>query len=224
MVPFKNNWEEDISRMTKKSDTYARLTMSHRHRRCDANLSNRIIWATQQTYSLPITCISLKSLESIQKCARQASLSKMGYSQHLPKAVVHGPLSCGGLNMGNLMYEQGIWGLANLQQHWDAQDSISNMIRISIRASQLESGRIEDIMMHLGIKIPYLTPTWITNIWQFILLSQHDLWLEISNAWTQAPQSQHDRALMEIFSESSISNFKLFHLNCCRIFLNCHSC
>ena len=100
----------------------------------------------------------------------------------------------------------------------------TKMIRISKRASQLESGRLKDIMMHPCIKIPYLTPTWITNIWQFILLSQHDLWLEISNAWTQAPQSQHDRALMEIFSESSISNFKLFHLNCCRIFLNCHSC
>ena len=67
MVPFKNNWEEDISRMTKKSDTYARLTMSHRHRHCDANLSHRIIWAPQQPYSLPITSISLKSLESIQK-------------------------------------------------------------------------------------------------------------------------------------------------------------
>ena len=67
MVPFKNNWEEDISRMTKKSDTYARLTMSHRHCHCDANLSHRIIWAPQQPYSLPITSISLKSLESIQK-------------------------------------------------------------------------------------------------------------------------------------------------------------
>ena len=139
--------------------------------------------------------LSLKSLESIQKHARQASLSKMGgYNQKFPKVLVYGTLSCGGLNMVNLIVEQGIWGLANLQQHWDAQDSISNMIRISIRASQLESGRIEDIMMHLGIKIPYLTTTWITNIRQF--MAQHDLRLENTNAWTQASQSQHDRALI----------------------------
>jgi hypothetical protein len=44
MVPVnKNNWEEEISRMTKKSNKYARLTMSNRHRHCDANLSHRII-------------------------------------------------------------------------------------------------------------------------------------------------------------------------------------
>jgi len=217
LVPVNNNWEEELRRMTKKSDKYARLTMSHRHRHCYANLSHRFIWAPQQTYSLPITSIPLKSLESIQKHARQASLSKMGYNQHFPKAAVYGPLSCGGLNMVILMVEQIIRGLANLHHHLYAQDSISNMIRISIRASQLESGIIEDVMMHPGIKISYLTPTWITNKRQF--MAQHDLRLEISNAWTQAPQSQHDRALMEIFSESNMSNFKFFHLNCCRIFL-----
>ena len=84
------------------------------------------------------------------------SLGKMGYNQHFPKAVVNGPflLSCGGLNMVNLLIENGISGRANLcQHHLYAQDSISKMIRLSIRASQLESGQTEDILMYPGIKM-----------------------------------------------------------------------
>lgn len=46
-------------------------------------------------------------------------------------------------------------------------DSISDLVKISIRATQLESGRSEDILLYPGIALPYVTPTWITNLHYF---------------------------------------------------------
>jgi len=63
MIPVNDDWNDEINRLASKSDNHARLTMSHRHRQCDADLSHRAIWATQHTYSLPITSISKKSFK-----------------------------------------------------------------------------------------------------------------------------------------------------------------
>ena len=141
MILVKNGWTDEINRLATKSDNHARLTMSHRHQRCDADLSHSAIWVTQHTYSLPITTsIPNKSLELIQMKSQQASLGKMGYNIHFPKAIVYGPISHGGLNMMDLsVLEQGIRGIANVIHYLYTQDSISKLIHISIRASQLES-------------------------------------------------------------------------------------
>ena len=50
-------------------------------------------------------------------------------------------------------------------------------------------------------------------------MAQHNLRLEITDKCTLKPQCQHDRSLMEVFSASNISDFKLFYINCCRIYL-----
>ena len=49
-----------------------------------------------------------------------------------------------------------------------------------------------------------LTILYAAKAWIRLTYSNHSIW--------------HDRVLMETFSESNISNFKVFHLNCCRIF------
>lgn len=67
--------------------------------------------------------------------------------------------------MVNLTIEQVIKGIQHFLHHLYAQDSIADMMRISIRLSQLESGRGEGILMHPEqSSILYLTPTWITNM------------------------------------------------------------
>ena len=50
-------------------------------------------------------------------------------------------------------------------------------------------------------------------------MAQHNLRLEITDKWTLKPHCNHDRSLMKVSSESNISDFKLFHINCCRIYL-----
>ena len=95
MVPVNNKWIDEFKRMKLKRDCHAILTMSQQHRRSDANLSHRMVWATQQLKSLPITSL----VEDIQKEAQRASLGQMGFNQNfsLP-VVVDAPKAKGGLS------------------------------------------------------------------------------------------------------------------------------
>ena len=60
-------WKDEDERLKIKSNTHAVLTMSHQLQRQDAHQAHRIIWAPQMTYSLPITGMTGKQLEGIQK-------------------------------------------------------------------------------------------------------------------------------------------------------------
>ena len=105
----------------------------------------------------------------------------------------------------DLLVEQEIRGISNLLYHIYVQDSISKLNQIYIQASQLESGQFEEVMMNTQLHIPYLAQTWITkNIRGF--MAQHDLRIETTENWTLKNKFPHDRSLMELFSESNISN------------------
>ena len=64
-VKEKSGPHRSTARECGKNDRCAILTMSHRHSRQDTNLSHRMLWATQQTYLLVITGISIPNLEDI---------------------------------------------------------------------------------------------------------------------------------------------------------------
>jgi len=93
------------------------------------------------TYSLPVTSISYKQLEEIQKRARRASLGKMGYNQQFPLAVVYDPKSVGALDLVDLTMEQGIRVVESFLYHKFATDGVSRLMDISLRYSQMEAGR-----------------------------------------------------------------------------------
>ena len=106
-------WEGEAKRLQNKSDDHAIKTMSNKMRREGSNQGHQALWATQMTYSLPGTSMSLEELENIQRKARRASLGKLGFNQNFPKAVVYGPSATGGLKMVDLAIEQGIRATEN---------------------------------------------------------------------------------------------------------------
>ena len=184
--------------------------------RRDASQAHHLIWAFQMTYSLPVTSMTQYKLEGIQKKARKASLGKMaGFSQNFPKAVVYGPLTTGGLKMVELTIEQGICLTENFLYHKYAQDEVAKLMDISLRISQLDSGRAEHILSNGKVAIPYLTDTWLMNIRNF--LGKHNFQIEISNAWSPGLQCCRDSMIMQILAERGLSKHRLFHLNTCNL-------
>ena len=71
------NWDDKFRRLATKSNIHATTTMSNQVRSMDAHQAHRAIWASQMAYSLPITGMNAKQLETIQRKARRASLGKM---------------------------------------------------------------------------------------------------------------------------------------------------
>jgi len=131
--------------------------LSHKLRRKDALQAHTTFWAAQQmTYSMPITGLSREQLEKAQKKARQASLGKMGFNQKFPMATVCGPKDRVCLSMVDLTREQGIRAVASFLYHkYDAEDKVGKLMDISVRISQLESGREEYLLLHPELNIPF---------------------------------------------------------------------
>ena len=195
---------------------YAMKIFSERDtERRDASQAHHLIWAAQMMYSIPVMSMTQTQLEGIQNKERRASLGKMGFSQNFPKAVVYGPLTTGGLKMVDLTSEQGICLTENFLYHKYAQDEVEKLMDMSLRISQLESGRTENILSIGKVAIPYLTDTWLMNM--RIVLGKHNFQIEISNAWSPGLQCCRDSMIMQILAERRLSKHRLFHLNTCRM-------
>jgi hypothetical protein len=80
---------------------------------CQMTLSNmqmiyRTVFGPAVKYVLPATTLSDKFLTDVQKPIVVLALSKMGFNQHMPRAVVMAPLHFGGLGLFDLVVEQGL--------------------------------------------------------------------------------------------------------------------
>jgi Reverse transcriptase (RNA-dependent DNA polymerase) len=211
------NWDDEASRLLTKSNAYAVQTLSHKMRRQDASRAHHSIWSAQMTYSLPVTGMNTKQLETIQKKARWASLGKMGYNQNFPRAVVYGPIEKGGLNMVDLTIEQGVRAIENFLYHKYANDEVSKLMDISLHYSQLESGRPEPLLMYPQLNLSYMTSTWIMHMRAF--MSKHNIQIECSNQWTIGKTCKHDALIMHLLASTGISTQNLSHINACRMYL-----
>ena len=100
------NWDDKFRRLATKSNIHASTTMSNQVRSMDAQQAHRDIWASQMAYSLPITGMNAKQLETIQRKARRASLGKMVFNQNFPQVVLHGPSTVGALNRSSWPYNR----------------------------------------------------------------------------------------------------------------------
>ena len=168
-----------------------------------------MIWAAQMMYSIPVMSMTQTQLEGIQNKERRASLGKMGFSQNFPKAVVYGPLTTGGLKMVDLTIEQqGIQATENFLYHKYAQDEVAKLMDISLRISQLDSGRAEHILSNGKVAIPYLTDTWLMNMRN--VLREHKFQIEISNAGSPGLRCFRGSMIMQISAERGLSTDRLF--------------
>ena len=92
---------------------------------------------------------------------------------------------------------------------------------ISLRISQLESGRAQHILLNGHVAVPYLMDTWLTNMRKF--WGTHNFQIEISDACSPGIQCHQDSIIMQILAERGLSKHRLFHLNTCRTYLQVSS-
>ncbi len=68
-------------------------------------------------YPFSATTLTRKILEKAQSMTTLLILSKMGYNQHTPKAVVYAPSTHGGIGMKNLYTKQGLAKVLQVLKH-----------------------------------------------------------------------------------------------------------
>ena len=100
-------------------------------------------------------------------------LQKLGYSSNLPTEIRNGPEELGGPGLFDLRAELGISTLKYMRDDIYSHAEAGKVMILNVKYLQIEAGISEPLLEHPGISIPYLMPTWITSVWQFLF--QHNL-------------------------------------------------
>ena len=82
----------------------------------------------------------------------------------MPKAVLYGPLSQGGLNYPQFKTIQTMRSITYIIKQLRWNKDIANDIRVSIEATQLMAGIEHPIMEHVETPVRYIEGTWILTL------------------------------------------------------------
>ena len=98
-----------------------------------------------------------------------------------------------------------------------SKSQVGDLFMIQLATSQLEAGIPQLLLEEPTILIPYLTPTWILSMRQF--LSNHNLTITLTNATKLLPKSPTDLFIMDMIRLKSYTLSQQRDLNWVRLHL-----
>ena len=181
------DFTEQLEVLREKSDKMANRLKGSRITPENMQTFLTTMYAPAMLYVLPALATDEENLACVQTSMITTALQKMGASKTTPTAIRHGPLELGGLNIIDLRTELGICNLKFLRTAIYTQSEAGKLLTMSLKYTQLEAGISSNLLEQPSTNIPYLTPTWITSIRQF--LSLHNISVNITSASDTATSS-----------------------------------
>lgn len=203
-----------------RADTFAVRLKSPRITVTDALLFHQTIYVPTMRYSLAAIAANEESLKPIQTNLMASLLQKMNVNSHLPTAIRHGPKLFGGLDLYDVQTEVGIEAIKFMRDSVFSDSPAGRLIVTNLQYSQREAGIPEPILEKPNIHIPYLTPTWVTSVRQY--LSRHNLTITITNDGSQ-PIRGGDFPIMQDVHLQRYTLLQQRDLNLVRIYLQVYS-
>ena len=143
---------------------------------------------------------------------------KLGLNRHIPKAVLYGPLSRGGLNYPQFKINQTTRSITYMIKQLQWNKNIAKDMRISIEATQLMSGIERPIMENVGIMVKYMEGTWVFKVRERLRWLKASI--NVEHIWYQKKQLINGISIMEkVMSIQGITLSQLEITNICRIYL-----
>jgi hypothetical protein len=173
------DFTDHLASLKAKADTFATRLRSPRLTETDIDIFHRSIYVPSMRYSLAALATDEEELSKVQSKISRAILQRLHIRSTIPTALRYGSLELGGLGLYDLRTEMGIETLKFLRNSLYCDSEAGNLIRMNLEYSQREAG----VGFHLLEKphhfIPYLTPSWILSVRQF--LGNNKMHLQISN-------------------------------------------
>jgi len=145
-------------------------------------------------------------------------LAKGGIVRTLPRALVHGPLQYGGLDLPDLHTEQTAAHIKTLLRFGNKCDHPTGfLLHAMAEALRLELGYNGELFSAPAELSANLTDSWITHLWRIAHESQLMLLLDFESP---SPGRVNDVELMRLFIDSGQQQPHLKLLNECRMFLH----
>ena len=206
-----------IEVLRKKADGYATRISSSRLTVRDIRIFHRSIYIPAMRYSLAPIAVDEEVLAGVQHRIIKVMLQKMHVNSNLPTSIRHGPLEMGGLGIYDLRTEAGIEAIKFLRNSIFSGSEPGNLIRINLQYSQLESGVGTPLLEYPSLHIPYLTPTWVLSVRQF--LSCHDMSITLTESYVPTLRSTSDAFIMQPMHLARYSVSQQRDINLVRLYL-----
>jgi hypothetical protein len=206
-----------IQSMKTKADTYAGYLKSPRLTPSDIRVFHNTIYGPAMRYSLPAIAVDEEELEHVQTKIIPTILQRIGFSSKTPTAVRHGPRSMGGIGLIDLRTEGGIEMIKFFRHAVYSDSQVGRLLLLQLQASQLESGLPNLLLEEPKLLIPYLTPTWILSMRQY--LSNHNITITVTGAEPAPLKSPSDQHIMCLEKLTILDNRGKTDLNLVRIYL-----
>ena len=189
------DFTKQIQVLRHKSDKMAHNLRSSRITPRNMLTFLRTTYAPSMLYALPAVAADEESLKQVQTMMMEVALQKLGASKTTATAIRHGPYEYGGLNLIDLRTELGISTLKFFRQAIYSDSEPGKLLLISLKYSQMEAGISEHLLERPDIHIPYLTPTWITSMRQFMY--QHNITVTITDTLRIVLSGHYDQCIMD---------------------------
>ena len=96
-------------------------------------------------YHLTVGTFNNKQLHRLQHPVIQSLLPRLGYNANMPKAVIYGPTSSGGLGIQSLRALQGTQKIKHVLQAYRRKNSVYKILHISFKWAQAVAGTSHSI-------------------------------------------------------------------------------
>ena len=162
------------------------------------------------SYPLAVSSLSVLDLKLIQQTVSCIIRHSLGLNHSFPDALFYGAKRYGGLGIVPLVVQQCFLKLSLFSRHVRSGDNIGQALNISMDYTQLEAGcSTQFFRLDYSLFRHLLTDTWMSHLWEFLSLSNIQLWHSASvKMWLPGLQRVFDTNLVDLILAS---RFTLSH-------------
>ena len=211
------DFSAQIKVMKTKADSFASRILSPRLTAKDIRVFHRSIYIPSMRYGLAAMAVDEEELAPVQSLVIKSILQRMGVQSTIPSAIRHGPPELGGLAIYDLRTEAGLEAVKFFRNAIYADSENGNMLRLNLQYSQLESGVGDSLLERPDLHIPYLTPTWLLSMRQFLFC--HNMTITVSGAYSLPLRSDSDQYIMQQCHLSRYTVSQQRDINLVRLYL-----
>jgi len=215
------SWDDEFTYRQQQSHALALRIAGSSLDKAATRLGYRTIVCPRLEFPLTVTQFSQEQCDRISSPVLNACLAKMGYNRHMPREVVYGPITMGGLGMHDLYIEQGIKATIALMGHLrEPNSNTGKMMRIELQWCQAQAGTSFNLLEEPSIPVEYIETCWIMNLRNF--LDTYGLHINITCPAIPSIACENDEFIMDAFRNrgNQYTADMMTQLNACRMYLH----
>ena len=123
----------------------------------------------------------------------------------------------GGLGLYDLRTEAGLEALKFFRNSIYSRSEAGNLLRLNMEYSQRESGIGHPLLQYPGVHVPYLTPSWILSLRQYLFL--HNMHVVVTDSYVDPLSGPTDQYIMDPLHLQRYGTSQQRDINLVRIYL-----